>query len=272
MESVRSVVDDWSCVCCIGLSAPGPLDPWRGIVLESPNLPGMVDFPMKARLEAEFHRPSFCGNDANLAALAEHRYGAARGVAHMIYMTISTGIGGGIIADNRLFLGWRGFAGEVGHQTLDANGPLCNCGNIGCLEVLAAGPAIARIARDALRAGRESKMLALVRGNIEMVRAELVTRAAKDGDALAIEILHRAGFYIGLGMVNLLHIIDTELFVVGGGVAINAWDFIYPQMIDRVKHHAFPSMSKGVRIVPAQFGDDVSLLGAAALAIDETSR
>ncbi len=272
VDSVRRVVDDWPRVCCIGLSAPGPLDPWRGIVLESPNLPGMVDFPMKARLEAEFQRPSFCGNDANLAALAEHRYGAGRGVAHMIYMTISTGIGGGIIAENRLFLGWRGLAGEVGHQTLDAHGPPCNCGNIGCLEVLAAGPAIARDAREALRTGRESKMRALVHDEIGKITTATVAQAARAADPLALEILHRAGYYIGLGMVNLLHILDTELFVVGGGVAIHAWDYIYPQMIDRLQHHAFPSMSRGVRVVQARFGDDAGLLGAAALAIDETSR
>ncbi len=124
VESIRQVAGEISRVRCIGLSAPGPVDPWQGIVLESPNLPGMVAFPIKARLEGEFHLPAFAGNDANLAALAEHRYGAGRGVAHMLYMTISTGIGGGIIADGRLFLGWRGLAGELGHQTLDAHGPI----------------------------------------------------------------------------------------------------------------------------------------------------
>ena len=151
--SIRRVASDYSRVCGIGLGTPGPSDPWRGVILEARNLGDMVDFPMKARLEKDFGVPAFVGNDANLAALGEHRFGAGRGVAHMIYITISTGIGGGIIIDNQLLLGWRGFAGEVGHQTIDANGPMCNCGNIGCLEALAAGPAIERTAREAQQCG-----------------------------------------------------------------------------------------------------------------------
>ena len=269
VESIGRVVSDFSSVLGIGLASPGPLDPWRGVILEARNLGGMVDFPMKARLEKDFGLPAFIGNDANLAALGEQRYGAGRGVSHMIYMTISTGIGGGIIVDNKLFLGWRGLAGEVGHQTLDANGPLCNCGNIGCLEVLAAGPALERTARDALRAGRESKMRALVAGKINQVTGAIISEAARQGDALAIEIYERAGFLYGLGIVNLLHSFDTELFVLGGGVAIHAWDWIYPPMIATLQKHAFPSMSKDVRIIPAQLGDDAGLLGAAALVNDQ---
>jgi glucokinase len=268
VASTRTVAGDWARVRAIGVSAAGPLDPWRGVVLESPNLPGMIDFPMKARLEAEFHLPAFVGNDANLAALGEHRYGAGRGVAHMIYMTISTGIGGGIIADNELFLGWRGLAGEVGHQTLDVNGPQCNCGNIGCLEALAAGPAIERDAREALRAGRESTMRVLVSGDLDKITGATVAQAARAGDTLARDLLERAGYYIGLGMVNLLHNFDTQLFVLGGGVAINDWDFLYPQMIATLQKHAFPSMSRDVLIVPAQLGDDAGVLGAVALVLD----
>ncbi len=268
-ESVRKIADDWERVGAIGLSAPGPIDPWRGVILESPNLPGMVDFPIKARLEKEFALPAAVGNDANLAAVAEHRYGAGRGVAHMIYVTISTGIGGGIIADDKLFLGARGFAGEVGHQTLDAHGPICNCGNIGCLEVLAAGPAIARDARNALAKGRESALKEMVQGgDLAALTTANVVQAARAGDGLARDILSRAGFYIGLGLINLLHNFDTQLFVLGGGVAINAWDLLYPKMIETIEKHAFPSMRAGVRVVQAQLGDDAGLLGAAALAAD----
>ncbi len=269
VATIRQVMSEQ--VRCIGVGAPGPLDPWRGIVLESPNLPGMINFPMKARLEAEFRVPTFAGHDANIAALGEHRYGAGRGVAHLIYVTISTGIGGGIIINNQLHLGWRGFAGEVGHQTLDANGPLCNCGNIGCLEVLAAGPAIERAAQAALYAGRESKMRALVNDDLTQVRGKIIAQAARDGDALAQEIYARTGFYIGLGLINLLHSFDTELFVLGGGVAIHTWDLLYPQITATLNRHAFASMSKGVRIVPAQLGDDVGLLGAVALVLNQTA-
>lgn len=265
VANIRAVTDDWARVRGIGVGAPGTTDPFRGIILEAPNVGGMRDFPMKARLEKELSVRACVGNDANLAALGEQRFGAGRGVADLIYVTISTGIGGGIIAHNQLFLGARGFAGEVGHQTLQADGPRCNCGNIGCLEALAAGPAIARIARDALRAGRDSQMRALCDNDPARVTGRIVTQAARAGDALAREIFARAGFYIGLGLVSLQHNFDTRLFVLGGGVAIHAWEFIYPSIQKTFDEYTMPSMRRDVRIVPAQLGDDAGLLGAAAL-------
>ncbi len=270
VAAIREIASDFSNVRGIGLGAPGPLDPWKGIILSAPNLPGTRDLPIKARLEKEFRVPAFIGNDANLGALGEHRYGAGRGVLHMIYITISTGIGGGIISEGKLYLGARGLAGEVGHQTLEAYGPRCNCGNVGCLEVLAAGPAIARNAQDALRNGRASKMSEHVKGDIDTITAKEVTDAAREGDALAFEILKRAGFYIGLGIVNLIHLFDSQLIVIGGGVAINAWDYLYPSMRAAVDEHAMPAMRQGVRIVQAGLGSDSVLTGAAALALDGT--
>lgn len=272
VANIRAATDDWSRVRGIGLGAPGTVDPWRGVILEAPNLAGMNDFPIQARLENELRVPVFVGNDANLAALGEQRFGAGRGVANLIYVTISTGIGGGIVANNRVFLGARGFAGEVGHQTLQADGPRCNCGNIGCLEALAAGPAIARAARDALRAGRDSQMRATITGDLERVTGTLVTQAARAGDALAREILARAGFYIGLGLVGLQHNFDTQLFVLGGGVAIHAWDFIFPTIQETFDQYTMPSMRRDVRIVPAQLGDDAGLLGAAALVNEQINK
>lgn len=271
-DAIREVAPDFSNVRGIGLGAPGPLDPWKGVIFSAPNLPGTLNFPLKRRLENEFDVPVFVGNDANLGALGEHRYGAGRGVSHMIYMTISTGIGGGIIAENKLFLGVRGLAGEVGHQTLEANGPRCNCGNVGCLEVLAAGPAIARNAQDALGSGRASKIRERVNGDIALITAKNVIDAARDGDALAKELLEHAGFYIGLGIVNLLHDFDTQLFVIGGGVATNAWEFLYPAINAVLDKHAMPAMREGVRVVQAGLGPDSVLAGAVALALDGTSR
>lgn len=267
VKAIREVLGNSSHVGAIALGAPGPLNPWNGVILEAPNLPGMIDFPMKGRLEAEFGLPAFIGNDANLAALGEHRYGAGRGVRDMVYMTISTGIGGGIIADGELYLGWRGFAGEVGHQTLEAHGPLCNCGNIGCLEALASGPAIARSARDALKAGRESALRSMAQ-DPEKVTTALVAQAAQQGDALARELFERAGYYVGLGIINLEHILDTEFYVLGGGVATHAWDLFYPSMLATIDRYTMPAMRKGVRVVQAQLGEDVGLVGAAALALD----
>ncbi len=269
-DAIREVAPDFSNVRGIGLGAPGPLDPWSGVILSAPNLPGMIDFPIKERLEKEFNVPSFVGNDANLGAVGEHRYGAGRGVSHMIYMTISTGIGGGIIADNKLYLGARGLAGEVGHQTLQAHGPRCSCGNVGCLEVLAAGPAIARNAQEALQAGRKSKIRERVKDDITVITAKEVVNSARDDDALAKEILERAGFYIGLGIVNLLHEFDSQLFVIGGGVATNAWDFLYPSIRATLDKHAMPAMREGVRVAQAALGSDSVLAGAVALALDGT--
>jgi glucokinase len=266
VASLRTAVNDWSDVCAIGLCAPGPLDPWQGIILESPNVPGMNRFPLKAELQKEFAVPVYIGNDANVAGLGEYRYGAGRGVRFMIYITLSTGIGAGIIDDGKLLLGSRGFAGEVGHQTLDVNGPLCNCGNLGCLEVLAAGPAIVRDVREALRTGRKSKISGMVNGDFDKITGATITQAAQAGDTLALEIYKRAGRYYGFGLVNLLHNFDTQLFVLGGSVAVHAWEFIYPSMIEVLDNHSFKSMREGVRVVQAQLGDDVGLLGAAALA------
>ena len=270
-DCVRQIVDNWSRVRGIGYGSPGPLDSKRGVILEARNLPGMTNFPMKARLEKEFHVPAFIGHDAKVAALAEHRFGAGRGFEHMIYMTISTGIGGGIIANGKIYLGWRGFAGEVGHQTLEPRGPLCTCGNVGDLEALASGPAIVRDARDALRAGRDSAMRALVNDDLDNLTGAIVTQAAQGGDALACELFERAGSYIGMGMANLLQILDTQVFVLGGSVAVYAWDFLYPGMIAEFEKRTMSSTRKGVQIIQAQLGDDVGLLGAAVLAIDGLS-
>jgi glucokinase len=266
--TAREVAADWSRVRAIGYASPGPLDAKQGIILEARNLPGMTNFPMKARLEKEFRLPAFIGHDAKAAALAEQRYGAGRGVAHMIYMTISTGIGGGIIADGEVLLGWRGFAGEVGHQTLEPRGPRCKCGNYGDLEALASGPAIERDARDALRAGRDSAMRAMVDGELDKLTGAVITQAAQGGDSLALELYARAGSYIGMGMANLLQILDTQLFVLGGSVAEHAWTFLYPAMIAELDQRVFPSTRQGVQVVQAQLGEDVVLLGAAVLAID----
>jgi glucokinase len=267
--TVRAVVDDWSRVRAIGYGSPGPLDAQRGVILEARNLPGMTNFPMKARLEQTFGVPALIGHDAKVAALAEHRYGAGRGVDHMVYMTISTGIGGGIIADGKVFLGWRGFAGEVGHQTLEPHGPRCTCGNYGDLEALASGPAIERDARAALRAGRASKIGAMVNDDLEKITGAVVTQAAEENDALARELLERAGTYIGIGMANLLQVLDTQLFVLGGSVAEHAWKFLYPAMMAELDQRVFPSTRQGVRVVQAQLGEDVGLLGAAALANEQ---
>jgi glucokinase len=182
----------------------------------------------------------------------------------MIYMTVSTGIGGGIIADGELLLGSAGLAGEIGHQTIEAEGPQCNCGNVGCLEALASGPAIARRTVESLRSGSSSTIPTLVDGDLDRITAAHVSQAASQGDALAQEMLKVAGFYIGVGIVNLIHIFNPELFVIGGGVS-KSGDILFEAIRQVVRERAMASIQEGVRIVPASLGDDVGLLGAACL-------
>jgi glucokinase len=251
----------------IGIVAPGLVDPWKGIIRGSPNLPGWKSVPLKALLEREFGLPVVVGNDANLAALAEQRFGAGQGVSDLIYITVSTGIGGGIIAGNRLLLGAQGFAAEVGHQTIEAQGPRCKCGNVGCLEVLAAGPAIARCARELIRTGVGTAIADLVDGDLDKITARVVSQAAQAGDPVAIELFRQAGFYIGVGIVNLLHLFNPGLIVIGGGVA-KAGALLFEPIRATVRERAMASYYwENTPIVPATLGDDVGLLGAVALVI-----
>ena len=267
-ESIRQVLPaDIGQVSAVGVAAPGPLDPWRGIVREAPNLPGWENVPLKDLMEAEFGLPVVVGNDANLAALAEQRFGAGQGVADLIYITVSTGIGGGVIVDNKLLLGAQGLAGEVGHQTVEAHGPRCKCGNIGCLEALAAGPAIARRAREFVKTGIGTAIADLVGGDLDKITAKVVNQAAQAGDPIAIELFRQAGFYIGVGIVNLLHIFNPSLIVIGGSVT-KAGDLLFEPIRATVRQRAMASYYwENTPIVPATLGDDVALLGAVALVL-----
>jgi glucokinase len=241
---------------------PGPVNPWTGVIASAPNLPGWRDVPFKEIVEAALGLPAHVGNDANLAALGEHSYGAGRGDDDMIYLTVSTGIGGGIIADGRLVLGTAGLAGEPGHMTILPDGPPCNCGNTGCLEVLASGTAIGREARRRLAAGEAS---ALAGQPIETVDAEDVVRAARAGDRLAAEVFGEAMGYLGVGVANLVHLFNPRAIIIGGGVS-NAGDLLFHPVREAVRRRCMAAFRQDIRIIRAKLGDDVGLLGAAALA------
>jgi len=250
----------------ISIAAPGPLDPWKGIVHQAPNLPGWREVPLADILHRDFKVPVHLNNDANLAALGEHRFGAGQGRNDLIYLTISTGIGGGIISQGRLLIGAKGLAGEVGHMTLEPEGPPCGCGGRGHLEALASGTAIARRAVEEIEKGAESRIERLVKGDLEKITARVVAQAAKEGDALAISIFEEAGFYIGLGVTNLLHILNPQLVILGGGVS-KAGDLLFDPVRATVKARAMPSYQEGLKIAPAALGDDAGLLGAAAFVL-----
>jgi glucokinase len=253
-------------VSAIGIGAPGPIDSRAGVVSTPPNLPGWVDVPLGRILQEAVGLPTFLGNDANLAALGEFEYGAGRDVRHLIYITVSTGVGGGIVVDGRLLEGQRGAAGEVGHMVVEPGGPLCSCGGYGHLEALVSGTAIGRQAREALQAGRSSLATELARGNPTGVTARVITEAGKQGDALAVELLTRAGRRLGLAVINLVHLFNPQMVAIGGGVSV-AGELLLGPMREVVLDGVMPVFKEDLQLVPASLGRDVGLFGAVALAL-----
>ncbi|HAL62079.1 MAG TPA: hypothetical protein DCP08_06705 [Chloroflexi bacterium] len=250
----------------ISIAAPGPLNPWKGIIHQAPNLPGWRDVPLADILHRAFKVPVYLNNDANLAALGEHRFGAGQGINDLIYLTISTGIGGGIISQGELLLGTKGLAAEIGHMILEPEGPPCGCGGRGHLESLASGTAIARRAVEEMEKGAETSITRLVEGELSKVTAKVVAQAAQEGDPLANSIFKEAGFYIGLGIANLLHILNPQLVILGGGVS-KAGDLLFDPVRATVKARTMLSYQEGLQIVPTALGGDVGLLGAAAFVL-----
>lgn len=277
IERIKSLIDqvwpkpDQGTVKAIGLAAPGPLDPTSGVIVFAPNLPGWDMVPLRNIIAGAYGLPTFLGNDANLAALAENRYGAGRDIADMIYITVSTGVGGGIITHGGMLLGSHGFAAEVGHMTVEAQGARCLCGNSGCLEAYASGPSIARHAVEALHQGATSMVTDMVAGDLSRITAKELHDAAKAGDRLAQAEFRRAGFYLGVGITSLLHLFNPRMIVLGGSVMkVGALltDAIWEVIRARVPHQYW----EGLSIVSAALGDDVVLIGAIALAEAESQR
>lgn len=245
----------------VGVAAPGPVDQAIGTIYSPPNLPGWGDVPLAAILSERTGLPVALGNDANLAALGEHAFGAGVGRSEMIYLTISTGIGGGVISHNHLLLGQRGLAGELGHMLIVPDGPQCGCGLRGHLEALGSGPAIARRMAGLLTAGFESSVQR-VNGTVS---TEQIVRAAREGDPLAIRVLAEAGTFIGMGIATLVHTFAPQRFVIGGGVS-NAGDLLLEPMRRAANERVLEAYRGSYDIVLAALGDDAGLLGAAALA------
>ncbi|MCL4466344.1 MAG: ROK family protein [Chloroflexi bacterium] len=252
----------------VGLGSPGPLDPWRGVVLETPNMPGWHNVPLKEEMETRLGLPVHVNNDANLAALGESSYGAATGLRDVVYFTVSTGIGGGVLVDGKLLLGAHGLAAELGHTIILPEGPLCGCGHRGCLESVASGTAIAREARLRLARGDPSSLLGMSQEDLATVDAEMVARAAAAGDPLAGEVFDTAAGFLGLGVVNALHTFDPEIVVIGGGVSL-AGDLLFRPVRRVVSERAMVPYRDRAPIVPAALGDDAGLYGAAALVLTE---
>lgn len=245
----------------VGIGSPGPLDRETGVVIFTPNL-GWRDFPLRDRVQDGVRLPATLDNDANCATLGEWWLGAARGAKHVVGLTLGTGIGGGLILDGRLYHGISDVAGELGHVTIDGDGRRCGCGNYGCLEAYASGPAIALRAREALAGGEPSTLATLVGGEIDRITAATVYKAAQDGDSLAVNVVRDTARFLGIGVANLLNIFNPEVVVLAGGVTL-AGDALFEPMRAEVRRRAFKPAVDACRIVPGTL-ENAGVIGAVA--------
>ncbi len=248
-------------VAAITVAAPGPLDPFKGIVYEAPNIPGWTNLPLKKLLQDRFNVPVEIGNDANLAALGEWRYGAGVGHHHLVYITVSTGIGGGVIIDDKMLLGVHGLAAELGHVTVIPDGPLCSCGQRGHLEAVSSGPALARWVEQELEQGIPSSL-----HSHRPISAKEVSKAATDGDELAKASLARSATYLGVAVADYLHIFNPTMVIIGGGVSQSGEAFLAPLRAAMQEHVMSDKYLDNLTLTTAALGDDVGLMGALALA------
>lgn len=247
----------------VGIGCGGPLDPWRGIVHNALNNPGWIDVPLVARIEHALGRPAYLDNDANAAALGERRFGAGRGVDDMVYLTISTGVGGGVIAGGRLYHGTNGNAGELGHVSVQVvDGRPCHCGSIGCLEAYCSGTNIAARFVEARDAGADTAV-----PNGVPITAETVANAARSGDVLARAVWDDTVLRLGGGIASIIHAFNPALVVLGGGVT-RAGDLFLEPVRRVVAERTMPWLAEPVRIVLAELEERTGMLGAVAVALD----
>jgi glucokinase len=255
----------------IGICAPGPLDPRTGVVINPPNVPCWRDFPLAGEVAKHYSAVVKLDNDANAGGLAEYLWGAGRGHRNVFFATIGTGIGTGIILDGKIFHGRTGSAAEGGHVSIDFNGPVCNCGKKGCIEILASGTAIARRAREKLAQSPErgAQLLALAGGNAASIRSEMVGQAAEAGDPLAREILQQTLEYLAIWLGNTVDLLEPEVIILGGGAA----EMLRPhfgEIQNRMKRWCINSRYLEIPLVPAFYGENAGIAGGAALCISSS--
>lgn len=253
-------------VGAIGVGAAALVDHAAGRILWAPNL-AYKDLHLRALLEERLGLPVSVDNDANVAALAEALHGAGVGAADQVTVTVGTGIGAGFILDGRLYRGAHNLGGEPGHMIIIPDGPLCTCGNRGCWEAVASGRAIGRLARERIEGGAGAELLAAVSGNLDAITGEFVGSAAVDGDPFARDVVASAGRLLGIGLANIVNILDPELIVVGGGAAAGTGDLLLAPAREAMEAHTVGfAWRPPVRLVPAELGNDAGVVGAAALA------
>jgi glucokinase len=266
LSQIRTLSDELlatmkpSNVVGIGVSAPGPIDTVSGIATSIPTLSGFTDFPLRAELQKRFPFPVSLEHDGIAAAIGEWRFGAGRGVDNLIYVTVSTGIGGGVVADGRVLRGRKGMAAHIGHMSVMPNGELCPCGNRGCFEAYGSGTAFTRRARA--RAA-ECSETTLGRSGDD-IHSRDVFAAARDGDALANKLIDEEAEILGRGFTSLIHIFSPDMLVMGGGLS-NEFERLQPGIQQYIHEWAMPGF-KDVKVLRAALGQNSGLIGAAALA------
>lgn len=263
LRLIEEVVPEGEEISGIGIAAPGPVDPLTGVVIDAPNIPEVNGFPLAERLSEKLNSPVYLGNDASLAALGEWRYGAGQGHNDLIYLTISTGVGGGVISGGSLIEGSAGFGAEMGHVTVKAGdeGPACSCGRHGHLEAFSSGTGIAKYVEARLQDEKtESNLRSSAKRN-----AVAIAEAARAGDPLAKEAYERAGYYLGVGVASFLHIFNPSIVIFGGGVS-QSRDLFWQSFQASLRGSLFnPAYLDNLVITTAALGDDAGLLGALAL-------
>ncbi|MBM7868446.1 ROK family protein [Heliobacterium gestii] len=250
----------------IGLGIPGLVDLQKGASIFAGNL-GWDHVPVLDVFKREYGRPVFMDNDVRVAALGERHFGAGQGIANLIYITVGTGVGSGIIIDGRLFRGTTDNAGEIGHMTIDPDGLTCNCGNRGCLEVYASAPAIARRTRAYIQAGHFTKMTAMVEGDLARISAAVLSQAVEAGDGLAQRIMEETAEYLGIGLASYINLINPTRVIIGGGVSL-AGEKLFAPLRQVIQKRAMQNIAANVEIRPALLGDRSGMIGAAALAME----
>ena len=247
----------------VGLASPGPLDPRTGVVYFSPNLPGWTNIPLAAKLRERTKREVVLSNDANAAALGEVFFGAGKGTRNLLYLGLGTGVGGGIYSEGLLIDGVRGMGGELGHVTVDLNGPRCSCGSVGCIEAYTSAWALTRDALALVDSGRGDAILRAA-GDRDNVGPRALGQAASDGDAATLALLERAGHALGAGMASFVNIFNPEVIAIGGGVSLIGDPLLEPAR-RALATFAMPIMLENVKVVPSQLGVKTGIYGAAAL-------
>jgi glucokinase len=253
---------------CIGICAPGPLDPRTGVIINPPNVPCWRDFPLADEVSKHHSAQVKVDNDANAGGLAEYLWGAGRGHRNVFFATIGTGIGTGIVLDGKIFHGRTGSAAEGGHVSIDLNGPVCNCGKKGCIEVLASGTAIARRAQEKLAESPQggAQLLELAGGDAGSIRSEMIGKAAAAGDPFSQEILDQTLEYLAVWLGNVVDLLEPEVIILGGGAGQMLRPYFH-EIQKRMNRWCMNSRYQEIPIVPAHYGENAGIAGGAALCL-----